>query len=312
VQPLASRKKAWGALVLFAVFCIGRRPSLGQDLAPRAYLITPAGSNAITLSYTFNQGSVFVDPTVPIQDLRVQFQTQAISYYRSYSLWGRSSNITVLIPYAVANAQGTVVGALQKVYRSGLADSRIRFSLNLKGGPAMSASDFIRWSERFLIGFSFTASVPTGQYDPARLINVGTDRWAFKPEIGLSKRWGRWVLDSYTGTWFFTPNDKFFPGNALRTQQLIGTGEAHLTYYVRRRLWISLDGNFWIGGRSTVDGQMKADEQRNSRAGATISIPVNKHQAVKVSYARGAYIQIGGNYSTLSLAWQYSWLGKQE
>jgi hypothetical protein len=163
-----------------------------------------------------------------------------------------------------------------------------------------------------LIGVSFTAVVPTGQYDPARVMNGGANRWAFKPEIGLSRRWGRWVLDDYAGAWIFSPNNHYFPGNSVRTQQPIGVGETHLTFCAKFRLWASLDGKFWIGGRSTVNGQENLDEQRNSRAGITVAIPTTQHQSVKLSYARGAYVRIGGNYKTISVAWQYSWLGKGE
>jgi hypothetical protein len=312
IHAFTGRKYTLVQAALITGICFGGPVAFGQDLAPRAYLITPTGANAVTLSYSFNDGSVFVDPSLPIEDLKITFQTQAISYYHSYNLWGRSANITFLIPYALGNANGTVAGSPTKVYRSGLADSRIRFATNLKGGPALSPSGFSSWQEKSLIGVSFTAVVPTGQYDPARVMNGGANRWAFKPEVGLSRRWGHWVLDSYAGAWFFTPNDQYFPRNSVRTQQPIGVGEGHLTFYARPRLWVSLDGNFWIGGRSTVNGQKNSDEQRNSRTGVTVAIPMTQHQSVKLSYAKGAYVRIGGNYTTISAAWQFSWLGKSE
>ena len=299
---------------LYACACIflGANTAVGQDLSPRAYLITPAGANAVTLTYSFNDGSVFVDPSLPIEDLKITFQIQAISYYHAYNLWGRSSNVTFLVPYALGNASGIVAGSRAAVYRSGLADSRIRFAVNLKGGPALTRTEFPSWHEKGLIGFSFTAIIPTGQYDPARIMNGGSNRWAFKPELGLSRRWGHWVLDCYAGAWLITPNSKYFPGNSVRTQQAIGVGEAHLTYYAKPRLWASLDGNYWVGGRSTVNGQKNFDEQRNSRMGFTVAVPTTQHQSLKLSYARGAYVTIGGDYTTISAAWQYSWLGKSE
>jgi len=292
--------------------CLAIRPASAQDLAPRAYLITPVGANAVTMAYSFNQGSVFVDPEVPIEDLKVQFQTQAISYYRAYSLLGRSANITFLLPYALADAQGTVQGSSNSLYRSGLADSRVRLAINVRGGPAQTPKDFLSWHEKGLIGLSFTAVVPTGQYDPARLINGGTNRWAFKPEVGFSRRWRRWVVEGNIGVWLFTRNISFFPGNSVRTQQPVIAGEGHLTFYAKPRLWTSFDANYWVGGRSTVDGQANADGQRNSRVGITAAIPINRNQAVKLSYAMGAYVRRGGDYNTISLAWQYSWLDKRE
>ena len=284
----------------------------GQDLAPRAYLITPVGTNAVTFGYMYNTGSVFVDPSLPIEDLKIQFQAQTLSYYRALGWWGRSSNLTVLIPYVLGTAQGKVAGSGTDVYRSGLADSRIRFAINLKGGPALPLSDFVSWRENSLIGVSFTAAVPTGQYDPARVMNGGSNRWAFKPEVGFARRWGNWAADAYLGAWLFTPNREFFPGSSLRTQQPIGAAEVHLTYYVKPGLWASLDGNFWMGGRSTVNGETKADQQRNSRAGMTFALPISRRNTLKLSYARGTLVGIGGDYRTYSVAWQYAWVGKAE
>jgi hypothetical protein len=128
----------------------------------------------------------------------------------------------------------------------------------------------------------------------------------------LTRRWGKWMLDCYAGVWFFTSNSHFYPGHSLRTQNPVANAETHFGYYVRPRLWASLDANFWAGGTSKIDGVQRNDQQRNSRLGATVSIPAGPHQSFKFSYSAGAYVTIGGNYKTVSAAWQYSWLGKSE
>ena len=61
-----------------------------------------------------------------------------------------------------------------------------------------------------LLGASLVVIAPTGQYDPMHVINWGINRWAFKPELGYSQRWGHWVLDGYGGVWFYTTNSAFF------------------------------------------------------------------------------------------------------
>jgi hypothetical protein len=167
------------------------------------------------------------------------------------------------------------------------------------------------------VGVSLKVVAPTGQYDPTKLINYGANRWAFKPEIGLSRRWGHWVLDTYGAVWFFTTNHDFFSRNQFslgtntQTQNPTFAFEGHLSYDVKRRLWASLDGNFWVGGRTSLNGVENPNTlQRNSRIGGTVSVPVNNHQSLKFSYNRGAYIRYGGNYDNVSLAWQYSWLGR--
>jgi hypothetical protein len=250
---------------------------------------------------------------VPIEDSGVQIHTEVLSYYYSFNFFGRSANVTLAAPYAFATLKGTLEDITAQVYRSGLADGRVRFAVNLKGGPAMPPKDFVKWKEKLLIGASFTLLVPNGQYNAAHLINIGSNRWGFKPEIGVSRRWRqRWVLEGYAGGWFYTANDSFYPGTSRRTQDPLFAMETHLNYYVKPRLWISLDGNFWSGGQSTLNGTLKADRQHNSRAGITAAIPFNRHQSLKVSYSRGTYVTIGGDYRTISAAWQYSWVGKRE
>jgi hypothetical protein len=286
------------------------RVAFAQDLTPRAYLITPTGSNAVTLAYSFSEGSIFSDPAVPITDFKARIHTQIFSYYHAFPLLGRSAHVAASVPYVRGTLQGIVAGAENYSYRSGLTDLRIRISVNLLGAPEMPLAQFLDWREKTTVGVSLTAVAPTGQYDPARLINPGLHRWAVKPEIGLSRRYGKWTLNLYGGGWFFTANSRFAPGESTRSQAPVAAGEAHLIRHLTPRCWLSLDGNYWTGGRTKVDHIRKADYQRNSRVGATFAIPVTGHQSLKFSYSRGAYIAIGGDYRNVSMAWQYSWIGR--
>ena len=288
-----------------------------QDLAPRAYLITPVHSNAVTLSYSFYDGDLLFDGAVPITGATARVSASVVSLTHSLHILGRSANFTASLPHGVGNFRGKVVEAEANAYRSGGFDSSYRLSLNLIGGPAMDVQDFLKWRQKTLLGFSFRLVAPTGQYDPTKLINYGANRWAFKPELGLSRRWEHWVLDTYGAVWFFTANHDFFsrnqfsPGTNVQKQNLTFAFEGHLSYDVKPRLWASLDGNFWVGGRSSLNGVENPNTlQRNSRIGGTISIPVSRHQALKFSYNRGAYIRYGGNYQNVSAAWQYSWVGR--
>jgi hypothetical protein len=283
-----------------------------QELVPRAYLITPMRSNAITLSHSWNDGEVNFEPSVPIENAKGRFQTSVLSYYHSYGLLGRSSNVVLSVPYASGVFEGSINGIRAHAAPSGLADARIRFSVNVRGGPAMKLTEFRQWAEKSLIGVSITAAVPTGQNDRARLLNLGANRWAFKPELGLTRRWGRWVAEGYGGMWLFTSNRTFYPGNANRAQRPMAAIEGHLGYYVKPGLWASLDGNFWAGGTTSINGVQKQDAQRESRLGMTLSVPILRHQSVKFSFSRGAVTRIGGDFRTLSVAWQYSWIGKPQ
>jgi outer membrane putative beta-barrel porin/alpha-amylase len=288
-----------------------------QDLSPRAYVITPVHSNAVILTWSFYSGSILFDGTAPITGATGRYNVPILSYYHSFSFFGRSANVTASLPYAVGNFRGTVMGAEKQLYRSGLLDSAFRLSVNLKGGPAMPVQKMVKWRQRILLGASLKVVAPSGQYDPTKLINWGANRWGFKPEFGYSERWGHWLLDGYAGVWFYTTNteffshNEFFPGTQAQSQSPIGAFEGHLSYDVKPRLWFSLDGNYWFGGKTSLNQiENPLTLQRNSRIGGTASIPLGKHQSLKFSYNNGAYIRYGGSYQSVSVAWQYSWLGR--
>ncbi len=177
----------------------------------------------------------------------------------------------------------------------------------------MPAPEFAKWKQHTLLGVSLKVIAPTGQYDPNKLINWGANRWAFKPELGYSKRRGKWIIDSYAGVWFYTVNPRYFSQPSPVPQSLtpVGAFEGHLSYDVKQRLWFSLDGNLWFGGTASLNGFANpATRQTSSRVGATASIPITKRQSLKFSYSDGAFARFGGTYQNIAVSWQYSWIGK--
>jgi len=316
------------SVVLRPSFKLGRSAAMAlfllqvlnaQDLAPRAYLITPLHSNAINLTYSLYNGGLDFNGVVPIKGATGTYSVPSISYYHSFSLFGRSANIAAGLPYGVGIFQGSVLGTKQEIYRSGLLDLGLRFSVNLKGGAAMPISQFMKWKQKTVLGASLRVVAPTGQYDPTKLISWGINRWAFKPEVGYSQRFGKWILDGYAGVWFFTTNQKFFsiPSPQPETQSPIGAFEGHLSYDAKKfrgkptPLWFSLDGNFWLGGTASINGTVNpATRQTSSRIGFTAAVPLSQHQSIKASFSTGTYVRFGGDYQNLSVSWQYSWLGR--
>ncbi len=319
VSDLPTRTRAAiGALMEAAfVVALGAGTLRAQDLAPRAYVVTPLGSNAINLTEAYNYGELHFQGSVPIVGATGRLHAPSMAYYRAFGLFGRSANVLAALGYGVGNFEGEIVGEQRSIHRSGLFDSAVRVSVNLAGGPAMSLPEMRQWRQKLLLGASLKVIAPTGQYDPTKLINLGANRWAFKPELGLSRAWGHWVLDAYASVWFFSTNPDFFernefvPGEQSQTQAPIGAIEAHLSHDLRPRLWVSIDANFWNGGKTSVNGvENPATLQRNARVGVSSSIPLTRHQSMKVSYAQGAYIRFGGDYRIFSASWQYSWIDK--
>jgi hypothetical protein len=300
------------AVSLFVV--IAFQHSFAQDLSPRAYLITPLHANALTLTWSFYDGGINLSGSIPITGASGTYHVPSIGYYHSLNFFGRSSNITIVLPYGVGTFAGDVFGAEKSVYRSGLLDLSVRFSVNLIGGRAMPLDEFAKWKQKTLLGASVRVIAPTGQYSGTKLLNWGLNRWAIKPEIGYSHRSGKWIVDAYGGAWFFTTNNAFFSARVPRpqTEGPVGSFEGHLSRELGKspRFWASLDGNYWFGGTTTLGGVPRPDtRQSSSRLGGTFALPITKHQALKFAYSVGTYIRFGGNYHNTQVAWQYSWIG---
>jgi len=299
-------------LLLSSVVAFVPLPLRAQDLAPRAYVITPTDFNAVTLSWAYFNGGVNFNGAVPITGATGIFSVPSFTFYHSLSFFGRSANLTTSLPYGVGNFQGEVNEQHRSVYRSGLMDFAARFSVNLLGGPAMTPRKFAQWKQKTLLGLSVRVIAPTGQYDPTRIVNWGINRWAFKPELGYSERWGKWVLDAYGGAWFYTVNPAYYdvPVSKPANEKPIGALEGHFSHDFRPGTWVSLDANFWWGGATSLNGiENLTTRQTGSRVGGTAAWRFSKHQSLKISYSNGTYIRFGGNYQSLQVAWQYSWIG---
>jgi hypothetical protein len=301
-------------LVVLALVCwlVVAFPVWGQDLSPRAYVITPEGLNAITLTWSYFNGGVNFNGTIPITGATGTFSVSSFTYYRSFGFFGRSANIAASLPYGVGTFQGKALQQERSVYRSGLEDFVARFSVNLIGGPAMPAERFAKWRQKILLGASLKVIAPTGQYSPTKLVNWSINRWAFKPELGYSERWGNWLVDAYAGAWFYTNNPASYdiPVPKPQSEQPVGSLEGHLSRNFNPGTWASLDANFWWGGLTSLSGiQNLETRQTGSRIGATVAWRFSRHQSLKLSYSTGTYVRFGGNYQTVQLGWQYSWLG---
>jgi len=278
----------------------------GQELAPGAYAAAPVGVNVIVLANTLQGGDLTFDPSAPIEDGKATINASSLGFARTLDVAGRSAQIAIGLPYVLGNVEGIYIGEFTKVHRSGIGDPRLRFGINLYGAPAMNLKEFAGHRQRTSIGASLNVVIPAGQYDPAKLINIGSNRWSFKPEIGVTHRFGKWTVEYFGGAWMFTDNDNFF-GGRLRKQDPIGSTQFHFTRTFRPRLWVAFNANFYFGGRTTVDDTKNLDLQTNSRVGVTLAVPVARRQSIKIAFSRGAYTSIGADFNAIGISYQYLW-----
>ena len=278
-----------------------------QELEPRAYAASPVGLNFLVVAAGRSTGGVLLDPSLPIEDVQATVNSLALGYGKTFSLFGHTALAVAAVPFAWADASGLVADTPGHVSRSGLADPRLKLSVNLVGGRALTPREFARASRPTIVGVSLTVLPPLGQYDRTKLINLGSNRWSFKPEVGVSRAITRWTMEGYAGVWLFTANDQFYRGTSIRKQEPVVALQGHVSYTLKPRLWFSGDTTWYSGGTTSVDGVQKADLQRNSRVGATMSLALSRQQSFKISGSTGATTRVGADFKTLAVAWQLAW-----
>ena len=279
-----------------------------QELVPRAYWPTPNGTNVLVVSYQSSTGDIVTDPSLPLTGVDSDIHYLQLSYQRTYSLAGRTAILQLSLPYSRGETRGDLDGELHSRETTGVGDARLRLSYNLKGAPSMNALEFraLRDAPRTIVGTSLVVQVPSGDYEADKVINIGTNRWAVKPAIGVI--WPmrpKWLLEFEVGAWFFGDNSDF--RGETREQDPILSTEIHLVRRIRQGFWVSLDANFYVGGRTSIAGQEQANLQRNSRIGATVVYPLARGHAIRSSYSTGVVAETGGDFQMFTLSYLYIW-----
>jgi len=277
----------------------------GQALEPRLYSNAPVGLNFLLGGYAFSEGNAITDPSVQVEDGELEVHSPFAAYARSFGLWGKSAKFDVVVPYSFLSGTAKVNGAPAERTVDGFADPSFRVSMNFVGAPALSLAEFKEYRQNFVLGGSLQILAPFGQYDSSRLVNIGTHRWTIKPELGLSKTFGPVVLELAGAAAFYTANDDF--QGQTRKQDPIYSVQGHVVYKFKNGIWLAVSSTYYVGGRSTTDGIENPDAQSNTRLGATLALPVNKHNSVKLYASSGVSTRTGSDFDTYGLAWQYRW-----
>jgi hypothetical protein len=277
----------------------------GQELEPRAYANLPKDFNAIGLNYALTNGDVITDPSLAIANFTITAQSLAVGYIHTFNLLGKLARIQCTIPYAFLVGKLQVQGRDTSGNRGGFADSRIKLGINLIGSPALSKKDFIAYSQKFVLGISLVTNVPTGNYYKDKYINIGTNRWGFKPEIGASYQVARIYLEAYTGVWFYTNNDTYQGNNQLHQNPILSF-QVHACYYFKNKMWIGADGTWYEGGKISINDQVTADLVQDRRLGATWSVPLRNNQSFKLQFHAGVYVGNQYSYNAVSLTYEYA------
>jgi hypothetical protein len=279
-----------------------------QDLEPRAYTNIPVGLNFVVAGYAYSAGGVLFDPAVPLDNANIKIHGTVFAYARSIKVGHMSGKVDMIVPYAWLSGTADFQGQPASREVSGFADPRVRMSVNFIGAPALPLSGFKDYKQDLVIGASLQICLPLSQYDPDKLVNIGTNRFSFKPELGFSKTLSHFQLELTGGATFYTVNNDFYNGKT-RSQDYIGSLQGHVEYNFSKGIWAAIDGTYYWGGSATLDGVEGNDLQKNTRLGCTFAVPVSLHQSLKLYFSTGVSTRTGSDFDLIGAVWQYRWGG---
>jgi len=291
-------------IVIFGTFLSSQSPA--QELEPRSLARAPVRLHIFLLGYGYSAGNILIDPSLPIEDSRAKLHALTVGYAQVFSLFGQMAMFTLVVPIATGTWKGLLEKESTTVSRTGFGDPILGLSFNFFGAPALSGRSFLAHREKFVLGGSIRIRAPLGQYDETKLINLGANRWMFRPAIGGSVKLNKWILEAHLSSWFFTRNPKFFNGNTLSQQPLYAL-QLHVIYEFRPGFWVAVSTGRSNGGNLVANDISLENTQKNSRFGATLAIPLGGPHSISLVFTTGVSTRFGADFDTFGIVYKYVW-----
>jgi len=282
------------AVFVILLMFIGINSAFAQDLEPRRWTQMPTGLNFFGIGYGYIDGDIFFDPVLLVEDATFDMHAVSLVYVHSFGLFGKSARVDFTLPYRAGRWQGTVNDEFVHFRRRGLGDARIRFSTLLYGGPAQTIQEFVKSEKaRTVVGVAVAVTMPTGKYSKDRLINLGSNRWLIRPQLGVTHTRGKWTSELTGSVYIYTDNKDFWENSELVTEPLLAL-QAHLIYTFRPGLWASISTGYGWGGESTVNGDAKNNPSGNWLTALSLGFPIDRRQGVKIVMLTGRTQKLTG------------------
>ncbi len=262
-------------------------PLAAQDIEPRRWTHLPVGMNILGLGAIYTDGDIALDPVLEIEDTTVETKTVVASYLRAFDFLGQSARFDVRLPYQDARWEGLLSGEPASTERRGLDDPRLRLSIIFIGAPALKGEQYRAYRAAHpvntVVGAALSVGLPLGEYKDDKLLNLGENRFVFRPQLGFVHTRGHWSYELTGSVFLFTDNDDFF-GDNKREQDPLYALQTHLVYLAPRHWWVSVGAARDWGGETKINGENKNDERRDLLYGISAGLPIGSSATVKLAY----------------------------
>ena len=294
-------------IIICLVLAVLHTHACAQFTDPQTYQNAPVGINQLELAYAYVRSNTSIDTSFIVSGAKFNLNQGLIDYTRYFAFLHRTAWVEASVP--IANLSGSITGTDITGSTTGTGDSGYTAAILLKGGPALSPEQFANAVTTTSIGLSLSTTAPTGQYDPNKLLNLGSDRWSFKPELAISRPFGpeqRWVFDAYANTWLYTHNPSYRGAEVLRQRALLGL-EGHISYTFNNTIWASLDTRYSFRGDTNVNGVNQDNPQQNFVLGSELVVSPNSRNSFTFEFAKAAVHKNGPALTGFTVRYDYIW-----
>jgi hypothetical protein len=313
---MVGHKKSVSVLIqalLLLLLMISSIQVQAQDLEPRRWSHLPTNLNVIGLGTGWTNGDMFLDPLLLAEDVTFDLYLGAAVYVRTFEFLGKTARVDLTVPYASGRWEGYLDGEHASVRRRGFADPFMRFSINLYGAPPLSGKEYVQYRREHpvttTVGAALSVRLPLGDYNDQWLINLGSNRFVVRPQLGVLHQHHKWQFELTGSVFLYQTNDEFWKGTTRKQDPLWFT-QGHVIYTFKPGWWASFSGGYAYGGENKVNGLDKDDAKRSRYIALSFGVPINARQGLKFTYfTSDTHTSSGTNIDALLTAWTINWGG---
>ncbi|MDF3130748.1 transporter [Kiritimatiellaeota bacterium B1221] len=258
-----------------------------QEVTPRRWSHLPIGAHFTGTGAVWTEADIYFDPVLQAEDVKAEVLTVPVVYIYSFEWLNRSARIDLSQSYQKGTWEGRVNGVPTSIEREGLGDTRFRLAVNLVGAPPLEGKSYAAYRQKqkteTLAGAAMVVVAPTGEYYSDKLINLGSNRWVFRPQLGFVHSRNRWSYEVTSSLWYFSENNDFWQ-NSTRKQDPLLAFQGHVIYTLRPGCWVAGSAGYGSGAENTLNGVEKNDESENVVWALSAGLPIDRFTGLKLTW----------------------------
>jgi len=261
----------------------------------RAYHLLPEGTSDLSLALTLLQADGLIDLGGLLDGTDLGVSVLTPTYRHSFDIMGNIGTAMVALPLGTVSFESSS-GIIDVDTEFAQGDLLIGGSLGLVGMPALSLMEYVQHKPGFQAMAAAKLFLPTGDYDPDRIVNFGLNRWSFQASLPVGYVLGDTMIDPELTTFEIRPvlqifgdnEDAYGPASVASIAPIFGV-EGHVTRNFGNSLWAGLDAFYETGGETSVDGVPLGDGLETVALGATLGLVLTPAVAMRLSYRELVY-----------------------